>query len=65
MAQFWDLTKSDYKVEVFKILNDVSYALEHSHLQFVSQRITETPAAKLGIEEFDMLNMIGRASRDE
>ena len=27
MAQFWNL-KSDYKVEVFKILNEVDYTLE-------------------------------------
>ena len=28
MAQFWNLAKSDYKVEVFKILNEVHYSLD-------------------------------------
>ena len=64
MVQFWNLT-SDYKVEVFKILNEVSLVLQHEHLSFIAGRISDTSDAKLGVEEFTMLNMIGRASRDE
>ena len=28
LEQFWNLTKSDYKLEIFKILNDCEYSLE-------------------------------------
>ena len=28
MAQFWALTKSDYKFEVYKIISDISYNLK-------------------------------------
>ena len=60
LAQFWNLTKSDYKLEVFKILNEVDYFLEQPHIEFIFEQITQTAANKLGIEEFDILAMLGR-----
>ena len=30
LTMFWNLTKSDYKLEVFKILNDCEYYLEQA-----------------------------------
>lgn len=64
MEQFWNLTKSDYKVEVFKILNEVDYTLEQPQIVFIFNRITETSPMKIGIEEFDILSMLGRRCKD-
>ena len=60
LAQFWHLTKSDYKLEVFKILNEVDFYLEQVHMEYIFQQITQTQATKLGVEEFDILAMLGR-----
>ena len=30
LTMFWNLTKSDYKLEIFKILNDCEYYLEQA-----------------------------------
>lgn len=60
LKQFWNLTKSDYKLEIFKILNDCEYSLEQPQIEFIFDQITLTPATKLGIEEFDVLSMLGR-----
>lgn len=60
LKQFWNLTKSDYKLEIFKILNDCEYMLEQPQIEFIFDQITLTPATKLGIEEFDVLSMLGR-----
>ena len=60
LSQFWNLTKSDYKLEIFKILNDCEYYLGQPQIEFLFQQITQTPAVKLGIEEFDILAMLGR-----
>ena len=58
LNMFWNLTKSDYKVEVFKILNDCEYYLEQAQIEFIFSQITQTPAVKLGVEEFDILSML-------
>jgi hypothetical protein len=34
MEMFWNLTKSDYKFEVYKILNDISYYLAQPHIDY-------------------------------
>lgn len=60
LEQFWNLTKSDYKQEVFKILKECDYFLEQPHIEFLFRQVTLTPAIKLGIEEFDILSMLGR-----
>ena len=31
---FWNLTKSDYKFEVYKIINETSYYLKQNHIDF-------------------------------
>ena len=63
LQQFWSLGKSDYKSEVFKILNEAAFHLEQEHVEYLFDQITETPAAKLGMEEFDALSTLGRFSR--
>ena len=34
---FWSLSKQDYKVEVYKILNDIAFQLKKEHFDFVLQ----------------------------
>ena len=49
---FWNLTKSDYKFEVYKIINDVSYYLLQEHIDFFFEQIKQIPTEKLALEEF-------------
>jgi len=35
LEQFWNLSKSDYKQEVFKILKECDYFLEQSQIEFL------------------------------
>ena len=63
LEQFWSLSKTDYKSEVFKIINDAAYLLGQQHIEYLFNEITETPANKLGMEEFDALSGLGRHSK--
>ena len=63
LAMFWNLTKSDYKQEIYKILNDCEYYLEQAQIEYIFNQITETQAVKLGIEEVDILSMLGRRGK--
>lgn len=63
LEQFWSLSRSDYKSEVFKIINDSALYLEQEHIEYLFDQITETSASKLGMEEFDALQNMGRFSR--
>ena len=63
LEQFWSLSKTDYKSEVFKIINDAAYLLGQEHIEYLFNEITETPANKLGMEEFDALSGLGRHSK--
>lgn len=63
LQQFWSLTKSDYKSEVFKIINETAFYLKQEHIEFLFDQITETPAAKLGMEEFEAIASLGSASK--
>ena len=55
LEQFWMLSKSDYKSEIFKIINEAAFHLKQEHIEYLFTEITKTPANKLGIEEFDAL----------
>ena len=35
LQQFWNLTKSDYKSEVFKIINETALYLKQEHIEFL------------------------------
>lgn len=35
LVQFWNLTKSDYKVEIFKILSDCEFYLEQPQIEYI------------------------------
>ena len=63
LQQFWSLTKSDYKSEVFKIINETAFYLQQEHIEFLFDRITETPANKLGMEEFEAIASLGSYSK--
>ena len=63
LAQFWNLTKSDYKQEIFKIINDVDFLLEQTHIEYLFSQLTATAANKLSTEDFDILSMLGRRAK--
>lgn len=52
MEQFWVLAKADYKFEVYKIINEVSFYLKQEHIDFFFDQIKQIPKEKLAIEEF-------------
>lgn len=60
LDQFWSLSKSDYKSEIFKILSDTYFYLKQTHIEFIFKQITATPADKLSITEFDCLCDLGK-----
>ena len=57
---FWDLTKADYKSEIYKIITDASYYLKQNHKEFFCDQITQAAAAKLDNADFDLLSEIGK-----
>lgn len=63
LQQFWNLSKSDYKTEVFKIINDTAFDLQGEHIEYLFDQITETPSNKLGMEEFDALSNLGKFAK--
>ena len=63
LEQFWMLSKSDYKSEIFEIINEAAFHLKQEHIEYLFTEITKTPANKLGIEEFDALQNMGKFSR--
>ena len=52
MEMFWSLAKSDYKFEVYKIINDSSFYLKQEHIDYFFEQIKLVPPEKLAIEEF-------------
>lgn len=65
MEMFWNLAKSDYKFEVYKIINECSFHLKQPHIDFFFEQIKQVPAEKLAMEEFQCLSELGKYSRDE
>lgn len=66
LTQFWNLTKSDLRAEVYKIISDCSFYFKQKHLDFVFDRIrNDTPIEKLGMEEFTCLSELGKYSKDK
>jgi hypothetical protein len=52
MEMFWSLAKSDYKFEVYKIINDCSFYFRQPHIDFFFEQIRQVPPQKLAMEEF-------------
>lgn len=59
---FWSLAKSDhtYQAEVFKIISEASFYLKMSHIEFFFAELTQQPAEKLTMPEFDCLCDLGK-----
>ena len=65
LEQFFNLAKSDYKEDVFKIINEVAFYFKQSHVEFLFNAITVTPAEKLTLTEFDTLCELGKFCKSE
>ena len=63
LERFWSLTRSDYKTEVLKIINEAAFHLDADHIEYLFNQITETPANKLGMEEFETISKLGQFSK--
>lgn len=48
---------------MFKIVNETAFYLKQEHIEYLFDQITETPAAKLGMEEFEAIASLGSASK--
>ena len=58
------MSKSDYKLEIYKIINDISLYLKQEHLDFFFVQIQEVPPEKMSNEEFTCLSELGKYSHD-
>ena len=52
MEQFWSLAKTEYKFEVYKIINECSFYFKSTHIDYFFEQIKHVPAEKLAMEEF-------------
>ena len=64
MEAFWSLAKTDYKYEIYKIINDTSFYLHQEHIDYFFEQIKQVPAEKLAIEEFQCLSELGKYAKD-
>jgi hypothetical protein len=66
LQQFWALTKTDLRLEVFKIISDCSFYYKQQHLDFIFDMIrNHTPPDKLDMEEFSCLSELGKYAKDK
>jgi len=65
LEQFWNLAKSDYKEDVFKIINEVAFYFKQSHVEFLFSAITQTNPEKLTLTEFDCLCELGKFCKSQ
>jgi len=65
LSMFWSLTKSDYRSEVVKIINDTSIYLKQPHIEYIFNQIKELPANELKVSEFECLCELGRYCKEE
>ena len=52
LSMFWNLGKTEYKLEIYKIINDMSYYLSQEHIDYLFNQILETPTEKMILEDF-------------
>lgn len=62
---FWNLSRSDYKFEVYKIVNEVSFYLKQAQISFIFEQIKLIPADKLAMEEFTCLSELGKYAKED
>lgn len=65
LNMFWSLSKSDYRSEIVKIINDTSIYLKQPHIEFIFSQIKEIPSNELKVSEFECLCELGRYCKDE
>jgi len=65
LEMFWALSKTpDYKLEVFKKINEVAVWLTQDHIDYIFKQIRQVPADKMAVEEFQCLSELGKYSKD-
>lgn len=66
LMKLWVLTRTDLRIEVYKIISDCSFYFKQRHLDFLFERIkNDTPVEKLGMEEFTCLSELGKYAKDK
>ena len=63
LAQFFELSKNDFKAEVFKIIIDTAIYMEKSDVDYLFDQIMQTPPEKLNFEEMNALSEFGKWTR--
>ena len=62
---FWGLSKTDYKVEIYKILNEISFLLKGYHFAYIYNQIMTTNVEKLSLDDYQCLNSLTVHAKDE
>jgi hypothetical protein len=57
---FWSLNTSEYQTEVLKIISECSFYLRQPQIEFFFSEVTQQPAEKLTLAEFDLLCDLGK-----
>ena len=66
LSQFWSLTKTDMRIDAYKIVQSCSLSLRQQHLDFIFEQMSEhTARDKLDMEEFNCLSELGKYSKHE
>ena len=63
MAQFFDLSRNDFKSEVFKIIIDTAIYMNKEHVDYLFDQIMMTPPSELSLQEMNALSEFGKWSR--
>ena len=64
LEQFWSLAATEYKFEIYKVINDVSLFLKEHHIAYIFEQFTHIPAEKMALEELQTLSELGKFSKD-
>jgi hypothetical protein len=64
LQQFWSLTKTDLRLEVYKIISDCSFYFKANHVAFLLDKIKSIPPEKLDLEDLNCLSELGKHPKD-
>jgi len=65
LKMFWALTATDYKNDIYKIVDNISFYLQQPHFEFFFNQIIESPIEKLVMEDFQCLSEFGKFTKDD
>ena len=65
LDMFWSLSKSDYKFEIYKIVNEIAFYLKQEHINYIFEQIKQISPEKLAMEEFQCLSELGKYAKDD